>query len=173
MIERDAFELIDPNDRYNPFIKTPLDVFLKNVKVFLPNFPDDVIEQWAYEAFCDFCSGPLWEVYERLQFKETVMSVDELLYVKDPDQFYENDIGPKVTDCPPLPELVKYMNIHMTWPRPIIVLDTIHCVKDESSNLLFPYQLLEGHIRLAYLHRMVDANMAVLPLHKVWLATLE
>lgn len=174
MIDYERFVAISPNDRNNPLKKESLDTFIPKVKSFLPNMPDDVIDQWVYEAFSSFCNDEKWNIeYDRLHFQKNHMDIKDILKIRDASQFYEMGIGYQIIDGSLESPLIQFMKKHGTWPRPIIVLDTEKSVTDTKFKYLYPYQLLEGHLRLVYLRRMLDAGIYTNKVHNVWIAVRE
>lgn len=172
MIDINAFSKINPNDDFIPFKKDSFELFAERARDFLPNFPDDVLDQWPYEAFQIFLNGiEKGMQYEKYTFREESWNIKQILQIIDINRFYESGIGTQILDGSLDTRLIQYMKEHGTWPRPIIVYDTARSKPEGCYQYSRPYQLLEGHLRLVYLRRLVEAGISVPQYHSIWVVT--
>lgn len=171
MFDLNAFEKISPIDPDKPDRIYSPEEFLKKAKKFLPNFPNDVIDQWVYDNFQIFCMQYELE-FDRLRFFSEAMDLSEVLKIHDPSLYFERGIGYAVVDGSldglSSSGVIPYMRNHPTWPRPIIVLDVNESDMEGLRRCEYPYLLLEGHLRLACLLHKIDAGQKVNSEHKVW-----
>lgn len=160
--------LLNPYHSKNPMYKMPFERFLRKASRVLPKFPEDVLNQWPYEDFRSFLNGYSKGIeYNRFLFSLEKWETKKILKVLDPESFYEKGVGMHIIDGTLKTPLIEYMQRHLTWPRPIIVLDTDNSERGEYK-YLSPYHLLEGHLRLVYFRRLYDAGKALIPQHEVW-----
>lgn len=171
MFDLNAFKKISPIDPNKPDRIYSTEEFSKKAKIFLPNFPDDVICQWVYENFDSFCRQYDLE-FDRLRFLCEMMDLSEVEKIHDPAAFFERGIGYAVVDGSldgvSSFGVISYMRNHPTWPRPIIVLDVNESDMGGLRRCEYPYLLLEGHLRLACLLHKIDAGQNVSSVHKIW-----
>lgn len=171
MIDITALEKMNPQDRYDPYKKEPFDVFYKKVHRLLPNLPADVLEQWAYRHFSCFMS--LFDrgmQIDNFDFSIEKWNIDRILQIQDADDFYGHGIGKEIVTNP-FSWLMNDMRKHGTWPKAIIVYDTLESRNNGRFPYQKPYHLIEGHRRLLYLRRMYDAEMPINTKHAVWRVT--
>lgn len=174
MIELSKLKLLKSTDEINPNYKMPFDEFCETAKKVLPNFPEDVLSQWPYENypfFLDFANQGM--KYDEFTFKKESWNLGRILEIQDPSKYFENGIGHFIIDNVFETDLSRYMREYRTWPRPIIVFDTIRSKTDGTYPFEKPYHLLEGHMRFALLKHMIQVKWDIPNIHIVWVATQE
>lgn len=148
----------------------------------LRDFPENLIENWVYRHWPQFRDdwmpqGALGWRYELNTFtNEQVMSIAH----------YENDLRSMdywgdqlfVDRIRQSTWLATYMLEHGTTPAPILVLNAGCSVRHPRAiyeeSILEPFQIVEGHMRLAYLRGMIRGHYPRLQLqHEVWVATAK
>lgn len=141
----------------------------------LPQFPDEVLEQWVYRHWKAVLCNWGWLDFQAMQFEKQWWSTEDVLVkIHSPHQ----DIIKKLTRRMSNPIfqrswLVQRMQDQGTWPIAPIVLE---CSKDlfatNGRHLIAPYNLLEGHHRMGYLKGLVDSGQHCEKQHPVWVARL-
>ena len=143
------------------------------------NVPDAVIESWVYRHWREFQAWlplrPLEWKYELKGFtSEEVLNVDHVGDWMKTLAYWGDDLldGPtrKTT------WLGKFMLEHGTTPSPIIIAREAggwRHPREHGRCMQEPLQLIEGHMRLAYLQALIRrSHSSVQPVHQVVLATL-
>lgn len=179
MFDLDDFEKINPRKNpYEPYEKQPFEEFEVEFKRFFPNFPENVIEHWAYRHFDEFCRFYWYLDFQSFRFSLTKFNLDMIRSTKtriDDEHIFEwgdnylfrHERGLEGT------HVFKYMSDNSSWEQPVIVLDTETCPVNKREHLHYPYHLLEGHMRFAVLLAKMRNNEPVAPFHDVWLVTME
>lgn len=144
--------------------------YVARVQSLLPNFPADVITQWFQDhngvirehSGLDYCSlrfelvrfGPLELQLPCLAAHETVVQYRDYLM--------------QGVDSPRMTRLAEYIEVHGTWPIAPLVFDNLDGKFVSSWGLRYsvPYDLLEGHHRLAVLYAL---GKHLSGSHLVWL----
>lgn len=178
MIDLNEFSAINPKDPYNPYEKKPFEDFAFSFKQYLPNFPDNVIEQWPYRHFDDFCRHYWYLDFETFEFRHTKFSLDDIFNIKtrmtDKDvKDWGNNYLNRHKNHLETYRVFDYMSRNKSWEQPIIVLDTKTCPNDKREALHCPFHLLEGHMRLSVLLAKIRNNEPVSCYHDVWLVRME
>ena len=178
MIELTDFQIINPNDPENPFKKDCFEEFRNRFLYFFPNFPNDVIKEWAYRHFDDFCSHYWYLDFQSFLFHKKHFDIRTIVNLKT--RMTDSELKTWGNNYLNREELhlqgnwlFNYMSTHPTWPQPIIVLDTSTCPINKQEKLHKPYHLLEGHMRLAIIQAKMRNNEWVLPTHEVWLVEIK
>jgi hypothetical protein len=143
------------------------------------NVPDVVIETWIHRHWREFQAWlplrPLDWNYEPREFtSEEVLSVDHVGDWMQTLTYWGDDLldGPmrKTT------WLGKFMLESGTTPSPIIIAQGAGCwqhPREHGRHMKEPLQLIEGHMRLAYLRALIlRQHPSLRPLHQFVLATL-
>ncbi|PHV23779.1 hypothetical protein CSQ92_12775 [Janthinobacterium sp. BJB446] len=140
--------------------------------------PEVVIETWIYRHWNDFQA---WLPLEPLswEYEVATLSSEEILrigHVKDWPKILEGWGDQLFNDKH---RMNTWLGRHMldsgTTPAPIIIALNAgaHMHPRERRNMCTPYQLIEGHLRLAYLQAMIRRPHEKLQLsHTVIIATL-
>jgi len=147
----------------------------------LRHIPKSIFEQWIYGLHFEdnTLQNYAWINYENIEFNLSDWDFNDLAKVniiedfkdyfngrasyKDFDQFCCND------------EDLDYWKENGTWKTPPIILDICSLTTEipKWSELIPPYQLVEGHSRLGYLHsmkRISDLNKGkIASKHKIYL----
>jgi hypothetical protein len=143
----------------------------------LSNFPRCVAENWVYRHWSDF--EHLWldrkiELFEFVQVALTNTEIMAIGHVGDwletldywGDELFRNKMRQETW-------LAKYMLEHGTSPAPIIVAPDAVGLEHPRGLPMHPNQLIEGHMRLAYLRGMIrHHHPALKPSHLVWHVSL-
>jgi len=178
MVDLIEFQKINPNDPNVPFKKDSFEIFKERFNEYFPSFPDDVIKEWPYRHFDDFCNR-YWHLdfqcflFKKMFFDNTIiaslktkLSDTEL---KNYGNNYLNREELKLQNT----WLFNYMSDHLTWPQPIIVLETNTCPLEKQAKLHKPYHLLEGHMRLAIMQAKIRSEEHICPEHEVWCVEMK
>lgn len=146
----------------------------------LAAMPKSIIEDWVYRHWRDFSAYWLdlephtWS-YELAQFpNECILSIGHVgRWIADLDA----EGVEYVSDAPrSKTKLAQYMLREGTFPVPILVAENAGAVvhpRTRGERMKEPYQLIEGHCRLACLRGMIQARHPnLLQVHRVWVATI-
>lgn len=144
----------------------------------LSHIPNGVIETWIHRHWREFQSwlqfGALEWCYELHEFDSNqVMSIGHVGEWVKTLRYWGDDLHDKAHRKSTW--LGSYMLEHGTTPAPIIVAESGGSWEHprEGGAMQEPYQLVEGHLRLAYLQAMIRRNHSTLrPQHSVYVATL-
>lgn len=168
-----------PRNYEEPSEVEPLSSYLSSWPAEYSNVPAIVIETWIYRHWSEFQE---WLPLNPLewQYEPATLSNDEIMTVRHPGQFaktlefWGSDLisgqNRKST------RLGKYMLESGTTPVPIIVAKNAggwaHPRKQELL-MCEPLQIIEGHMRMAYLQGMIRFNHTSLKAsHEVIVVTL-
>lgn len=168
---------VPPVKGYGGFDVEQFDEYYARWPKELDNFPRCVVENWVYRHWSDFEN--LWlerdiERFEFIRVELTNAEVLEILHVGDwletldywGDELFRNKVRRETW-------LAKYMLEHGTWPAPIIVATNVMGLEHPRGLPMHPNQLIEGHMRLAYLRGMIRHDHPSLRLsHSVWHVSL-
>jgi hypothetical protein len=146
-------------DHVAPHHDEPFESWYPRVKEHLGGLPEELAREWIHRHWgaSPFHRFPLIEATYELECWPT----PEIMQVG-----YGQGGGGK-----PNYQIIEgewlsdYMTKHLTWPTPIVVFE------NKSFEHWHPLQLLEGHRRLSFLHRLVEAA-APLEKHSVWVARI-
>lgn len=149
--------------------------YYQRVQVALPNFPQEVVEQWFYEhSSTIFQNG--WLNYRDLCFERYTLTATQL----DEPCFNSNPIVAQIRysheeheDCERTSRVVDYVLKNGTWPVPPIILwhPEARVRTDWGALCSTPFHLLEGHHRIAALLLCLQLPTTNKE-HDVWLARL-
>lgn len=144
-----------------------------------PGFPVCLVENWVYRHWREFSSywlplGALEWSYELTTFTNKMLgevcTFSKMMDIMTHwgDELFRNRMRQETW-------LASFMLRHGTSPAPILVLNggenLIHPRGMPGETMCSPYQLIEGHMRTAYLWGMQRKNHPTLMLeHQVWLA---
>jgi len=143
----------------------------------LSNFPRDVVENWVHRHWQDFSmhwgDWPLGEFRFQLESmsNEDIMEIDHVgdwLSTLDywGDELFRNALRQSTF-------LAKFMLEHGTTPAPIIVCKNTEGVEHPGTGQMKALQLIEGHMRLAYLRGLNrHRHPSLKDEHQVWLLDL-
>lgn len=144
------------------------------------NIPDIIIESWFHRHWNDVQD---WLVLEPTKWDYCLVSMpsDEILRISHVGDwpktlnYWGNDLLDR--NSRRLTWLGDYMLRHGTTPAPIIVAvdaGSIMHPRERGRSMMEPYQLIEGHLRLAYLQAMIRRNHgSVKNSHEVCMAKLR
>ncbi len=142
--------------------------------------PDTVLENWVHRHWRDFQRwlplSPLeWQYESRMMTNEEIMSVRHVGdWLKTLDGWGDDLFEGRMRKTT---WLGRYLLENGTTPAPIIVASNAgswaHPREHGHPLMCEPYQLIEGHLRLAYLRGMIRRSHSKLrPSHEVIVATL-
>lgn len=145
--------------------------YARRVQKLLPNLPESVITQWFYDHHC--IEQHAWLDYPSLRFKLATVDAgflnlpclsEHATVVQYRDYFLQG------TDSPRMTRLASYIEESGTWPVPPIILDNTEDAIVSPWGLRYsaPYDLLEGHHRMAVLYGLGKHKYRN---HQVWLLT--
>lgn len=144
--------------------------YAQRIQRELPNFPESVITQLFYDHH-HCVEGYSWLEYHSLTFKLATVGPDILnlpclceneTVVQYRDYFLEG------TESPRMKRLALYIKAHGTWPVPPILFDNPKggFVSPWGLHYSTPYDLLEGHHRMAVLYALAKHTRNT---HEIWL----
>jgi hypothetical protein len=178
----DSWDFMNPNEneKYEDFkFEEYYERVMKNEK--LQHIPKSIFEQWIYGLHYDdnTLQNYAWINYENIEFNLYEWNFDKLtkVYVIEEfkDYFFNRSSYSDFDQfCCTDKDLVNWKE-KGTWRTPPIILDIKSLTSEipEWSELVPPYQLVEGHSRLGYLHsmkRISDLNKGEIALkHKIYL----
>ena len=149
------------------------------------HIPKKVFEQWLYPHNDNFESitNYGWLNYENIKFELCTWSNEQLsnIYVIESYRdYYENraSYNDLSSFCCVDKDLTEWEN-NGTWRIPPIILDvtSINEMIPSCCDLVSPYQLVEGHSRLGYLHSMFTINklgkQKVAQTHEIYLMKVD
>lgn len=154
------------NDYYQEF-----DIFKEKFKTFFPKFPDEVIRQWPYEHFSDFAGEVRWEIgYDRLEFQKDILYIDDfrVLAAERFDNATLLEMGE--THLNDDEYVARYVRKHLTYPTPIIILDSANSNLEGDYAFEMPYHILEGHRRSWLMRALIETGNPLIPQkHEIWM----
>lgn len=147
--------------------KETFEEYKNRISPLVPNFPDNVMEQWLYRHFEFIDYDYLNLGLERMEFSKEAWESDRIYHDINPfigDSF--DSMGHHVYATKTW--LTNFMITKRTWPQPIIVL------KNENlDGWGKPYHLLEGHQRLDYFREIFRKEKnTLLKTHELWIVSL-
>lgn len=140
------------------------------VQRLLPNFPEQVITQW-FRDHHDIIEQHAGLDYPSLCFELTSFGPSELhlpCLAEHPTVVQYRNHFLQGVDSPRMKRLAEYMTKHGTWPAPPLIFDNPdgRFVAAWGFKYLRPYDLLEGHHRMAVLYALGKHTLGP---HEVWL----
>ncbi|KLV04844.1 hypothetical protein ABT56_13385 [Photobacterium aquae] len=151
------------------------DQWRQKANVALPNFPDDVLEQWVYRHWKGVLCNWGWLDFQSMRFELEQWETEKIQsLIKTPHQEVVDKLSSRMSNALfQRSWLVQDMQKHGTWPVAPIVL---HYERDidvmQGKVMKAPYNLLEGHHRLAYLLRLAEQDADLASTHSVWIARI-
>lgn len=145
-------------------------IYAARVQRLLPNFPEQVLQQWFqdHNGVIEVHSGLN---YPSLRFQLTSIGSNELqlpCLAEHPTVVQYRNYFLQGVDSHRMKRLAKYIEEHHTWPIPPLVFDNPDGRFVAAWGLKYstPYDLLEGHHRMAVLYAL---GMHTQRSHQVWL----
>ena len=164
---------------HGTFNVEPFSAYRARLPISFNEVPDSVIESWIYRHWDDFQS---WLILNPLKWKYslTMLTSNEVLMISHVNDwpstltYWGDDL---IDGSQPMTTwLGAYMLEHGTTPTPMIVafcFDGIEHPREPGFAMKKPYQIIEGHMRLAYLQALIRRrHFAVKPRHEVYLVEL-
>ncbi|MGF1683792.1 hypothetical protein [Photobacterium minamisatsumaniensis] len=145
-------------------------------KQVLPNFPDDVLEQWVYRHWKGVLCNWGWLDFQSMQFSLEEWGSEQIQSkIQTPHQDVIDKLSGRMQN--PIFQrswLVQEMQERGTWPVAPIVLHYERDLPTMNGKVLkAPFNLIEGHHRLAYLKRMIVDGVDTQQTHKVWVIKIN
>lgn len=139
----------------------------------LANFPECVIRNWVYRHWSDFKNLWMNRSIQNFAFSEREFSNAESMQVSHVGKWLEtlDHWGDELFSKQLRQEtwLARYMLANGTTPAPIIVATGAEGLEHPRGGPMQAIQLIEGHMRLAYLRGMIrHAHPPLKPSHAVW-----
>lgn len=158
---------------YGTFDVETFDEYYARWPTELSNFPACVVENWVYRHWADFESLWVDKGVESFTFSEATLTNNQILAVGHTGDWLEtlDYWGDELMRDKQRQEtwLARYMLTHGTTPAPIIVAPHVSGLAHPRGLAMVPNQLIEGHMRLAYLRGMIRYSHSELkPDHAVW-----
>ena len=148
--------------------------YLGRMADVVPNIPPDVLEQWLFRHWRGFESNWSWLDLSQVSFRQEVWSTERVFRQIDSlcmDLILGLSERLKSNRYVQSSWLGHFMLEEGTWPNPIIVLQNTDNLRNPYGKILRPFNLLEGHHRLAYFIAMKQlSHQALQHEHTVWLA---
>lgn len=146
----------------------------------LSNIPKGVVEDWIYRHWRDFSEYWLslnpqdWQYELRIFLTEDIYRIDHVgTWVEDLDAEGVEYVGETPRGST---RLARFMKENGTFPVPIIVAENAGNIVHPRSvrePMKEPYQLIEGHCRLACIRGMINSNYEGLKNeHEVWIVKI-
>lgn len=151
--------------------------YIAYAKVFLPNFPDDVISEWIGRHVHSALSEWAHLGFERFSFAKERWPMEKIQTIQPRDRTF-SEVGPSSHGGGHLRSLkgnwlVEFMRSNGTWPVPIVVLENRHSLRDGTGRPLPEgFVLVEGHRRFAYVVNLAALGLAKQE-HDVWLLRID
>lgn len=173
----DEMDSLAPH-RYGDHHVEPLQSYVERIRPLLPNYPDDVLEQWLYRHWHCVRETWSWLGLHALSFVKVIWPASQIYsQVKSGNQEAIDGWSQQFRREHILREsyVGKFMLQHRTWPVPPIVVRNDHgLTMPHGLKLGEPYNLLEGHHRLAYLRSMYEyGSLNPCHVHPLWVATVD
>lgn len=169
-LSKAELESIEPlRDDLGDPLESP-EAYASRAQRLLPNFPEQVLTQWFQDH-----SGVIEEHaglnYRSLQFELATFGPNELqlpCLAQHPTVVQYRDYFLQGVDSQRTKRLAKYIQENHTWPVPPLVFDNPDGRFVASWGLRYsePYDLLEGHHRMAVLYALGEHLQGS---HQVWL----
>ena len=143
----------------------------------LSNFPRCVVENWVHRHWTEFSSHWANRNIHQFEFEDHAYTNEEVMQIGHTgdwsftldhwgDELFRNSLRKSTW-------LASSMLESGTTPAPIIVSPNSGDLQHPSGGMMHPLQLIEGHLRLAYLRGMIRHDHKQLkPAHRVWQVTL-
>ncbi|WLA12321.1 hypothetical protein [Xanthomonas translucens] len=143
----------------------------------LSNFPKCVIENWVYRHWQDFENLWLDKSIELFAFTQAELNNSQIMQIGHIDKWLKtlDYWGDELFRDKMRQEtwLAKYMLANGTSPAPIIVAPNTSGLEHPKGTPMHSNQLIEGHMRLAYLRGMIRHHHPTLKSsHSVWHVSL-
>lgn len=143
----------------------------------LSNFPRCVVENWVHRHWQDFKNHWLGRSIECYSFELTNLTNPQIMeighiadWLKTLDYWGDELFRSKARQET---WLGKYMLANGTTPAPIIVAPNATGLEHPKGGPMHSNQLIEGHMRLAYLRGMIrHSHQALGTAHVVWHASM-
>lgn len=146
----------------------------------LSSIPKPIVEDWIYRHWRDFSEhwinlNPHKWSYELLPLPTSaIIAVDHIgTWIHDLDSEGVEYVGGAPRSKT---KLARFMLANGTFPVPIIVAKnagTIIHPRSKGEFMKEPYQLIEGHCRLACIRGMINSKHPnLLDIHNVWVVTI-
>jgi hypothetical protein len=169
-LSRKEIEELHPKlDNQEQPIETP-SAYAHRVRQVLPNFPEQVVTQWFFEHH-QCIEEYVWLDYSNLRFVLTEIGPDVLglrCLQQHETVVQYRDYFMRGTPSQRMNRLGEYISAHGTWPVPPLVFDNSDGVFAAPWGLRYsvPYDLLEGHHRMAVLYGLGRHSEGS---HQVWM----
>jgi hypothetical protein len=132
----------------------------------LKHIPSEVLEQWIHPLHSDdyTLNNYAWLNFEEVRFKKIERPLEDLLKVNVIEPFQDHVLNrgrfSNTDDFCCDDNDIKHWKNFGTWRIPPIVLDVLSIKSEipEWSEISPPFQLVEGHSRLGYLHSMKNIS---------------
>lgn len=170
MLNRTFLKQLQRRDDEEALEKEAFDAYLARVQPLLPTFPSEVIRDWVYRH-CEALYDYAWLDFHRFNFRNEMWSTERVVAeVQTWNEATVKGWERLIYDGHPR-ALESFMLEKGTWPVPITVIEEPKSIPRRQARRLFrePYQLLEGHHRLAYLRALARDNRTA-STHRIWIA---
>jgi hypothetical protein len=144
--------------------------YARRVQKLLPNFPESAITQWFYDHH-QCIREHAWLDYPSLKFTLAEVGADflTLTCLRNNETIMQyRDYFLQGTDSRRMHRLANYIEENGTWPIPPVILDNTKSdiVSPWGLRYSTPYELLEGHHRMAVLYALGKHKQGS---HQVWI----
>ncbi|KMV32008.1 hypothetical protein L4D00_07365 [Photobacterium swingsii] len=151
------------------------DTWRVRAHTMLPQFPDEVLEQWLYRHWKGVLCNWGWLDFNAMSFTKQSWSSDKVLSeICTPHDDVIDKLSRRMSN--PIFQrswLVQNMQDTGTWPVAPIVLEYERDLYATNGRVLkAPFNLLEGHHRFAYLKNLSENNEFIQDKHEIWVAKI-
>ena len=169
-----------PVRRYGDIDSEEFDDYYARWPNGLSSIPKQIVQDWIHRHWRDFrdhwidLDPHTWRYQSELFSNTDILTIDHIgTWIPELDA----EGAEYVSGAPrSKTRMARYMLQHGTFPVPILVArNSGHIVHPRSARepMKEPFQLLEGHCRLACLRGMINSDHAHLAVqHHVWVATI-
>lgn len=148
------------------------DLVRDDLRMVLPNFPEDVLYQWVYWHNTQFIDENSFIGLEKFHFEKVNVDCEWISSVRDENleilDYWGRDF---IKGNRNKTWLGRYIYENKTWPNPIVVLDVKNSLISHEmigrKHIVGDRFLLEGHLRLAYVRALIEKSIAA-KTHDVW-----
>ena len=153
----------------------PWEQWRERVHGVLPQFPEEVLEQWVYRHWKGVLCNWGWLDFQAMSFTKERWSTDDIInQIKTPHDDVVSKFSSRMNN--PLFQrswLVQNMQDNGTWPVAPIVLQYERDLYATNGRILkAPFNLLEGHHRLGYLKSIAENDGYLQDHHNIWLVRI-
>lgn len=169
-----------PVRHYGDIHVEPFETYYERWPSRLSAIPRPIVEDWIYRHWSDFKRHWMALAPHTWRYELRTFTSAEVLSIGHVSTWISDLDAEGVEYVSGFPRgrtrMAQFMLEHGTFPVPILVAQGAgHVVHPRSANerMKEPFQLIEGHSRLACIRGMINAQYSTLaPSHRVWVANI-